>query len=86
MRDFIQSQDEEALKSLTHIEFSVSADATKPYDFTLTFHFGPNEFFENNTLVKTYHMKEEKKCTKAEGSDIKWKAGKNLTKKKVEKK
>jgi len=31
-------------------------------------------------------MKEEKECSKATGTEITWKAGKNLTKKKVEKK
>jgi len=31
-------------------------------------------------------MKEEKECEKSTATEIKWKAGKNLTKKKVEKK
>jgi len=86
MKDFIKTQDEGALKSLKDITFSASSDANKPFDFTLTFVFGPNDIFENTVLTKHYYMKEEKECQKTTGTEIKWKAGKNLTKKKVEKK
>jgi len=62
MKDFIKSADEEALKSLKDITFSTSNDVTKPFDFSVTFTFGPNDFFENTVLTKHYHMKEEKEC------------------------
>jgi nucleosome assembly protein 1-like 1 len=86
MKQFIQERDEEALKSLKTIKFTPSHDSNTPHDFTLIFTFGPNEYFENEVLEKHFQMKEEKECKKTTASDIKWKEGKNLTKKSVTKK
>jgi len=85
-KTFIHDQDEEALKSLKLVKYLPSEDTNKPYDYTLSFTFGPNEFFENEVLTKVYHMKDEKDAEKTTGTDIKWKEGKNLTKKSVTKK
>jgi nucleosome assembly protein 1-like 1 len=86
MKTFIQEKDVEVLKSLKSINYLTSVDPAKPYDFTLTFTFGPNEFFENEVLTKVYHMEEEKTCEKTVGTEIKWKEGKNTTKKTITKK
>jgi len=59
MKEFIKEHDEEALKSLKLVKSKPSSDASKPYDFTLTFIFGPNEFFENTELKIKYHMRDE---------------------------
>jgi len=85
-KQFVQERDEEALKSLKLIAFSPSEDPENPHNFTLTFTFGPNDFFDNQVLTKSFLMKEEKECQKTIGSDINWKEGKNLTKKQVTKK
>jgi len=86
MKQFIQERDEDALKSLKTIKFTPSHDANAPHDFTLIFTFGPNEYFENEVLEKHFQMKEEKECKKTTATDLKWKEGKNLTKKSVTKK
>jgi len=59
MKEFIREHDEEALKSLKLVKSWSSADKTKPYDFTLTFIFGPNDFFENTELTIKFSMKDE---------------------------
>ena len=86
IESFIQERDYDALKTLKNISYSASTDQSKPHNFTLTFTFGPNSFFENDVLTKSYQMEEEKTCEKTVGTEIKWKEGKNLTKKSVTKK
>lgn len=83
---FIHDRDDEVLKSLKTIQLKASDDNLRPHDFTLVFTFGPNDYFENDVLTKTFYMKDEKDCEKTSGVDIKWKDGKNLTKKSVTKK
>jgi nucleosome assembly protein 1-like 1 len=82
--ELITERDEAALKHLTDIK--VSYLEGRP-GFRLTFEFGPGakEFFENETLEKTYYYQDEVGYggdfvyEKAEGTDIKWKEGKDLT-------
>ncbi|RSH88594.1 hypothetical protein EHS25_002821 [Saitozyma podzolica] len=80
----ITDSDEEALKTLQDIRLSYLDD--KP-GFRLHFTFGPNEFFEDSELTKTYYYQEEVGYggdfvyDKAIGQDIKWKEEKDLTKK-----
>ena len=51
-------------------------------NFKLRFEFADNEFFENKVLEKEYFFNEERELPeKVTSSDIKWKNGKNLTKK-----
>lgn len=81
----ITDEDEEVLKQLTDIRLSYPGDS-KP-GFTLHFRFGPNDFFSDSELTKTYYYQEQVGYggdfvyDKAIGSDIKWKEGKDLTKK-----
>ncbi|KAJ9468896.1 putative nucleosome assembly protein [Diplonema papillatum] len=81
----IHSWDQPILKHLSDIE---SHD--EPQGFRLTFHFSENEFFENRSLTKTYKVvNTEMDIDDVEqiiGDDIKWKDGKNVTKKKAGKK
>jgi len=59
IKDFIHEHDEEALKSLKLIKAKPSDDATKPFNFSLVFTFGPNEYFENTELSLKLHMENE---------------------------
>jgi len=55
-------------------------------NFVLKFHFSPNEYFENNALTARFIMLSENEVDKIEGTDIKWKEGKDVTKKTITKK
>jgi len=55
-------------------------------DFALEFHFAPNEFFENDVLTAHFKMLSDNDVDKIVGTTIKWKDGKDLTKKTIEKK
>lgn len=77
--EIIEERDEECLKFLTNI---VAKDFEDPdTGFTLEFHFAENPFFTNTVLTKTYHLVDEEEIVldKAEGCDIDWKSGQNLT-------
>lgn len=83
--EFIEEYDEEALGYLK--------DVTTEYleggnGFKLTFHFAPNPFFENETLVKSVGIPNmlgggpigvEPSIESLTGCEITWKAGKDLT-------
>ncbi|WVQ68212.1 uncharacterized protein L199_006419 [Kwoniella botswanensis] len=81
----ITDSDEAALKSLTDIKLSY-LEAGQP-GFKLHFIFGPNDFFEDTELTKTYYYQEQVGYggdfvyDKAIGHEIKWKEEKDLTKK-----
>lgn len=83
LSEIITDRDAEALKSLVDLQLSYLQD--KP-GFTLTFTFAPNDFFENETLEKTYIYQEEVGYAgdfvydKAIGTEIKWKDDQDLTK------
>ena len=84
----VQKHDEEALKALTDIKMSTQLGGGKK-GFQLAFMFGPNDYFEDKMMTKTYLFDpdDEDEClTKAIGHEIKWKPGKNVTVRTVEKK
>ncbi len=49
--------------------------------FKLTFTFKENPYFTNTVLTKTYHLLDdgEPVLERSEGTEIDWKAGKNIT-------
>jgi len=79
--EMITERDEEALKHLTDIRMEY---LDRP-GFRLIFEFSENEFFTNKTISKTYYYKDENGYggdfiyDHAEGSQIDWKADKDLT-------
>lgn len=81
LADLITDRDEEALRSLTDIRMEY---LDRP-GFRLIFEFGPNDFFSNKTISKTYFYREESGYggdfiyDHADGDKIDWKAGKDLT-------
>jgi len=86
LKHLINENDSAALKHLTKCEYKFSEDAATPHNFTITMTFTPNDYFENDVLSVTLHMKEPRDITKTEGTEIKWKEGKDTTKKSVSKK
>ncbi|XP_068116767.1 nucleosome assembly protein 1-like 4 isoform X3 [Hyperolius riggenbachi] len=92
----LQEHDEPILKHLQDVKVKFSGTA-QPMSFSLEFHFGANEFFNNQVLTKTYKMKSEPDSTDpfsfegpeiidCEGCTIDWKKGKNVTVKTIKKK
>ena len=72
---------EEDQKILKHLK-SVYAAFTNDKNFKIRFEFEENEYFENKILEKEYFYNPERELpTKITGTDIKWKTGKNVTKK-----
>jgi len=93
LNDLINDRDAEALKHLLDVrleylkEGEVQEVETKGQPgYKISFHFGPNEYFENDILVKTYIYQEEVGYwgdfvyDRAFGTTIKWKEDKDLTK------
>ncbi|KAF9269759.1 NAP-domain-containing protein [Marasmius fiardii PR-910] len=82
--ELITDRDAGALKYLKDVRLSYLEEG-KPA-FKISFHFSPNEFFENEVLEKTYTFQNEVGYTgdfiyeRAIGTDIKWKDDKDLTK------
>ncbi|KAI8921543.1 nucleosome assembly protein-domain-containing protein [Entophlyctis helioformis] len=79
----IHPEDEDALKHLTDIKLDYLTDSP---GFKLTFVFSANEYFTNKELVKTYFLEESEDPLEgdtiydhAEGTDINWKEGKDLS-------
>jgi len=81
----ITEKDAEVLAHLVDIK-STLLDSSK--GFGLEFHFNSNEFFTNKILTKKYHMADEDEpvLDHAEGCDIDWQQGKNVTVKLMKKK
>lgn len=81
LAEIITDTDDAALGSLVDIRMEY---LNKP-GFKLIFEFGDSEFFSNKLLTKSYFYREENGYggdfiyDHAEGCDIEWKAGKNLT-------
>ncbi|KAL7010280.1 histone chaperone [Cystobasidiomycetes sp. EMM_F5] len=83
--ELITERDEEALKHLVDVRVEY-LESGKP-GFKLLFEFGEGrkEFFEDKILTKTYYYQEEVGSLgdfvydHAEGTEIKWKTGKDLT-------
>jgi nucleosome assembly protein 1-like 1 len=86
LSELITERDASALKHLLDITIAyLSTDEPKP-GFKIIFKFGPNEYFENETLEKTYVYQEEVGYSgdfvydRAIGTEIRWKEEKDLTK------
>lgn len=81
LSEMITDRDEEALKQLTDIRMEY---LERP-GFRLIFDFAENQFFTNKTLSKTYYYQEESGYggdfiyDHADGDEIEWKEGKDLT-------
>ena len=81
LAETITDVDEAALKHLVDVRMEY---LDKP-GFKLIFEFAENEFFENKTLTKTYYYQAESGYggdfiyDHAEGDQVEWKAGKDLT-------
>lgn len=81
LAEMITDRDEAALKHLTDIRMEY---LDKP-GFRLIFEFAPNEFFSNKTITKTYFYQAESGYggdfiyDHAEGDEIQWLPGKDLT-------
>lgn len=84
LSELIEEKDEEALKALIDVRMTYLTDAS---GFKLEFVFDPskNEFFTNKSLTKTYYYQDEIGYSgdlvydHAEGCEIDWKEGKDLT-------
>jgi nucleosome assembly protein 1-like 1 len=83
LKEDIHDVDHPLLKSLTMIEHIPEEEGE---DFTFKFYFAPNEYFENDVLTIKFVMTNEHEVKKTEASEIKWKEGKDITKKTVTKK
>lgn len=82
----IKECDEEALKTLKEVRVSKTFEGDKQMTLTVTFSFGENEFFSNETLSKTFKLDEQDgHAVSSEGTEIEWKEGKNVTKSTVKK-
>jgi len=75
--------DHPILKSLTKIEHHPEEGSE---NFSLKFFFAPNEYFENDVLTVKFTMLSEQEVDKITGTEIKWKEGKDVTKKQITKK
>lgn len=58
----------------------------KGYGFDLVFKFEKNDYFTNTELKKSFTMSKQNVIEKCEGTDINWKDGRDVTKKKIKKK
>ena len=80
VKDKIKPTDVPLLKHL----IDISNEMLEERDFKLTFVFSENEYFENSQIEMTFSNDEETKSIKCD--PIKWKPGKDLTKKTIKKK
>ncbi len=87
--DIISEDDMPLLEKLNNITCTYDETYT---EFTLHFHFGDNEYFTNKVLTKKYGVSPDLLDDKSpaltlnEGTEIDWKAGKNLTVTEIKKK
>ena len=75
--------DHPLLKKITKIE---NVPEGEDLDFVVKFHFAENEYFENPVLTAKFIMADDEMPEKVEGTDIKWKEGKDITVKSITKK
>ncbi|KAG5460582.1 MAG: nucleosome assembly protein, partial [Olpidium bornovanus] len=80
--DLIAEPDEGPLRALSDVRMSYLPDETP--GFRLSFHFAENEHFSNEVLVKTYYYQAgavggELLYDRADGTEVDWKPGKDLT-------
>ncbi|KAG2469873.1 SET protein, partial [Polypterus senegalus] len=70
-------EDEEALHYLTRVEVTEFEDIKSGY--RIDFYFDENPYFENKVLSKEFHLNESGDPS-SKSTEIKWKTGKDLTK------
>uniref|UniRef100_A0A8C6G3V9 Protein SET n=1 Tax=Mus spicilegus TaxID=10103 RepID=A0A8C6G3V9_MUSSI len=70
-------EDEEALHYLTRVEVTEFKDIKSGY--RIDFYFDENPYFENKVLSKEFHLNESGDLS-SKSTEIKWKSGKDLTK------
>ncbi|XP_062960300.1 LOW QUALITY PROTEIN: protein SET-like [Cynocephalus volans] len=70
-------EDEEALHYLTRVEVTEFEDIKSGY--RIDFYFDENPYFENQVLSKEFHLNESGDPS-SKSTEIKWKSGKDLTK------
>ena len=68
------------------VEVVLPEDVDHPHNFTLKFHFDANDYFDNDLVIKEFQMKDEREASKTECTELKWKEGKDVTKKTIKKK
>lgn len=74
LASMISEYEQKILESLTSID--VQEDDDIKSGFTITFTFQKNDYFENETIAKKYHMSAEGEV-KNSNTEIKWKKDKN---------
>ena len=79
----IQEKDRPILMHLQDIDCKLHDPG---YGFDLIFTFEKNDYFKNEKLSKSFTMERQNMIEKCEGSEIEWKDGKDVTKKKIKKK
>ncbi len=90
----IQEHDEDVLLNLTNIK--VVMRDTKPYGYTLEFHFRENEYFTDKVLTKSYELTCDRDnqnpleydgpvMYRCQGCTINWKKGKDITMRTIKK-
>ena len=83
--ELITERDEEALKHLIDVRVEYLGPGKPGFKLLFEFAKGAKVFFEDKILIKTYFYQEEVGSLgdfiydRAEGSEIKWKTGKDLT-------
>jgi len=93
----VQDHDEPILKHLQDVR--VRLHESKPYGYTIEFHFSENEYFKNKVLTKTYELNGDKtesdrtalvfeggSLHRCQGTKIEWNQDKNVTSKQIKKK
>jgi nucleosome assembly protein 1-like 1 len=71
---------------LMHLQDVACVLHPEGYGFDLIFTFEKNDYFSNESLKKTFVMTKQNVIEKCEGTEIAWKDGKDVTKKKIKKK
>lgn len=79
----IQEKDRPILMNLQDVACVLH---TEGFGFDLLFTFEKNDYFGNEVLKKTFVMTKQNVIEKCEGTEIQWKDGKDVTKKKIKKK
>jgi nucleosome assembly protein 1-like 1 len=79
----IQEKDRPILMHLQDVQCNLHDPG---YGFDLIFTFEKNDYFKNETLKKSFVLAKQNVIEKCEGTEIEWKDGKDVTKKKIKKK
>jgi len=74
----LNEEDEEALQYLTNVEVQDFEDIKSGYK--ISFQFKANPYFDDSSIYKEFHLNNEGEPSST-SSGIKWKSGKDLTKK-----